>query len=447
MEPKYNGLRDRHLNIFYTYGDKAHLENNITKAFINVLQSLNDQELKETVKALFDFDLPNGTYTTTFYLLTKPKEDLVKQYLNRIMFAFSPTGKSWGFEGLDIKNEKEIRKVLEEEAKKRSEIEEEQKDYVTYTLEEILETRKNKGSIPDGWLFIDVNGKPVVVIAMENKLYDLNPYQLNNHIEKSLLITKSKQRPVYRKYEDIVSLFKQFESYIPHQFIEYLIILNYIQVDDFSLACGADKEIRQKLALRFGKEILDHVHEGKKDFRHWYCPRCHVNYEYLREINLSFEKDEIELWLSFGPTQSTAKKMLSCIDRIDICDPRFFSYQGFHLLYKYPARIIKGSYVSNWELDEYIDYWKANIKYVKTSTPKEAIELYKKLHSDGKIDKSQLDDITQRFIGKKSLIIVAPEISLVFKWTYEEAAMLGIEGFAKEIKDKLNIALTAMKLI
>ena len=49
MPLKYNGLRDPHLNVFYTYGNKSHLENNVTKAFVNVLQSLKDSELKETV--------------------------------------------------------------------------------------------------------------------------------------------------------------------------------------------------------------------------------------------------------------------------------------------------------------------------------------------------------------------------------------------------------------
>ena len=113
------------------------------------------------------------------------------------MFAFSPTGKAWGIKGLDTKNEKDIRKELFEEAKKQSEIEEEQEEFVNSTLEEIMKIRENKGSIPDGWLFVDVNNKPVLVVAMENKLYDLDPYQLNNHIEKSLLIKENKPCLLY----------------------------------------------------------------------------------------------------------------------------------------------------------------------------------------------------------------------------------------------------------
>lgn len=445
MPLKFNGLRDPHLNVFYAYGDKSHLENNVTKAFVNVLQSLKDSELEEAVRTLFGFELPKGKYTTSFYLQKKPKEELVKKYPKRIMFAFSPTGKSWGFEGLDTKNEKEIRKVLEEEAKKVSEIKEEQDDYIEYTLTEILETRKDKGSIPDGWLFVDVDGEPVVVVAMENKLYDLNPYQLNNHIEKSLYITDQKQKPVYRKYDDILLLFRNLDTFLSNQFIEYLIILNYTKVDDFSLACRADEHIRHKLVMNFGKEILNIVHDGDKDYRNWETARCHVNYDYLHEINLSFKKENIELWLSFGPTQNSAREMLSRIDNVSINDPRFESYLGFHLLY-YRGRILNGLYVDDWKLDEFISYWKNNIDFVKTSTPEEAIRLYQKMYDDGKIGEELLHKATQRLSGKKNLILIVPEISLVFKWNYEEAAELGLENFGKAIKEKFDIALKAMKL-
>lgn len=34
----------------------------------------------------------------------------------------------------------------------------------------------------------------------------------------------------------------------------------------------------------------------------------------------------------------------------------------------------------------------------------------------------------------------------MFKWSYEEAAQLGLELFAKDIKTKFQIALKAMKL-
>lgn len=39
------GLRDPLLNVFYSYGDKSGLENNVTKAFVNVFESFNGSQL------------------------------------------------------------------------------------------------------------------------------------------------------------------------------------------------------------------------------------------------------------------------------------------------------------------------------------------------------------------------------------------------------------------
>lgn len=440
------GLRDPHLNVFYAYGDKAHLENNITKAFVNVLESLNENQLKRVVKELFGFELNDGKYRVSYFLQKKPNREFVEKYPNRIMFAFSPTGKSWGIEGLDNKDEHEIRKALEEEAKKQSQFEEEQKEFIESTLTEIMHVRENKGSIPDGWLFVDIDNVPTLVVAMENKLYDLDPYQLNNHIEKSLLLTENKPEPIYRKYDDILMLFKDLDTFLCNQFIEYLAILNYTQVDDFSMACLADESIRRRLLMNFGKDILEIAHPGEKDFRNYQTARCHVNYPYLHEINLSFKDEKIELWLSFGPTQQTAKWMLSSIDKIDIHDSHFSHvYQGFHLLY-HRGRIISGSYVDEWDVDEFINYWKENINLVKTSTPEEAISLYQKMYADGKIKKEKFDYIKERLSGKKNQILIIPEISIVFAWEYQEASELGLQAFGEQIKDKIHIALKEMKL-
>ncbi len=447
METRYIGLRDPHLNVFYTYGDKAHLENNITKAFVNVLESMNESELSAVIKELFDFILPNGSISTTYYLQKKPSEELVLKYPNKVMFAFSPTGKAWGIKGLDTKNEKDIRKELFEEAKKQSEIEEEQEEFVNSTLEEIMKIRENKGSIPDGWLFVDVNNKPVLVVAMENKLYDLDPYQLNNHIEKSLLIKENKPEPVYRKYEDILNLFKNINTYLCNQFIEYMVILNYHQINDFSSACLADESIRRRLLMNFGKQILDVAHEGKKDFRNYNTARCHVNYDYLHEINLRFDDDCIQLWLSFGSTQKSSRDMLSKVDKIVIDDSYFsHSYQGFHLQYQ-RGRIIGDSYLGNWNLDEFLNYWKKNIDYIKTSTPEDILVLCEKMLADGKITDEELGKMRKRFAGKKNPVLVIPEISIVFAWSYEEAANIGLEKLGGSIKEKINLALAEMKLI
>ena len=53
-------------------------------------------------------------------------------------------------------------------------------------MAEYLESQRGD-SIPDGWIFVYSDGKPEYLVALENKLYDLDPTQINNHIEKKFI--------------------------------------------------------------------------------------------------------------------------------------------------------------------------------------------------------------------------------------------------------------------
>jgi hypothetical protein len=94
----YEGLKDEHLNTFFNYEGKPQLENNITKAFINTLESLTDQELREIFKDLFNVSLPNTDLKFDYYLQKKPAEKEIKDCpeSHRHLFAFSPTGEMLG---------------------------------------------------------------------------------------------------------------------------------------------------------------------------------------------------------------------------------------------------------------------------------------------------------------------------------------------------------------
>ena len=268
---------------------------------------------------------------------------------------------------------------------------------------------------------------------MENKLFDLDPYQINNHLEKSLYLQKNKPEPVYRKYEDIIRSFEKTDSFLCRQFIEYLVILGYSKIDYFGAACRADIEIRNKLVKNIGEEILDFVHKGKKDKRDKETCRCHLEdcYDYLSEINLAFRKEQIELWLSFGAKQNGARKMFSKIDKVKIEDENLLDvYTDLHLNYA-RGKIIKNLYINNWDLDDYIQYWKNNIEFIKQSSPSETINLYEKLYQDGKVDNNFYNKVKEKICDKKLDLYIIPEISIVYKWTYQEAANFGLEKFKK----------------
>ena len=130
---KYSGLRDRHLNVFINYAangtdkDGEHLENNITKAFINTLESLPNDAVKSIFRNIlekdsYDINLPE-VIKCEYYLQwestnAKIKERIVKiPESNRLLLAFSPTGKHWDVAGSDTKDYPTMKKAIEDHYK------------------------------------------------------------------------------------------------------------------------------------------------------------------------------------------------------------------------------------------------------------------------------------------------------------------------------------------
>lgn len=54
------------------------------------------------------------------------------------------------------------------------------------------------------------------------------------------------------------------------------------------------------------------------------------------------------------------------------------------------------------------------------------------------ISKEDFDRLQGRLSGRKNPVEVVPEIIVEPSWSYEEAAQLGLEGFAPEIKDSFE---------
>lgn len=436
------------MNAFWQYDGRPHLENNITKAFINSIDSLNDDDKRIVFSSIFGIDVLDGKMKVDYYLQKKPEPVKVLSFPeeNRVMFAFSPTGKCWGFSGQDTKDEKSLYEAIRKELSQNIKDDEILKTETQKAVAEFLQGKRGD-SIPDAWILIYVDGKPSHIIALENKLHDLDPTQINNHIEKSLLITDNKRPVIYRKYDDIVNCFERFDSFVSNQFIEYLTILGYREVDDFSIACSADEGIRQRLSIPFGKKILEKIDGNEIDNRSWNTVRRHVSYSYLREINLIFSSNDIRVSLAFGPTPYFGKRMLESIDSIDVSSDHLVTFrQTFHLMY-YRGRIIHSSYIdTDYSVNDYIAYWKKNIEYIRKYTPEEAIRLYEKMLDDGFITKDNYVALKRQLNGKKNLVLVIPEIIVEYGFGYEEASALGIEAFIDELKKKIDETMMSFKL-
>ena len=255
---------DRHLNLFWNYSGNAGKEDNMTRALINTLEFLEEgdkisfikyilekfeeknEEVRIVLKELGDFDMED----------IKVKFDLQNPYINvkdekclKLLMGLNPSGETWDEDFYDFSkklnfdeinenvtnNKASLKKYLKEELNK--EILEENMD----TMLESFRIRKNRGgSRPDGWIFIHIENELKLIIAVESKLWDLDPYQLDNHLEKCLGVEDKKEAQYIFKFNEICEQLKQQQikdktiKKIIRNFLEYMELNGYyINTDPF----------------------------------------------------------------------------------------------------------------------------------------------------------------------------------------------------------------------
>lgn len=239
---------DPHLNLFWVYGSGSYLENNVTKALINTLESLPPTDVIAFLNkiGILSSSLPLSSVHIEYGLQRKPDKKIMEQFpeTNRFLWGISPTGKAWDIGAIPLEEitfdapEHAIDQIFNIISKSNPE-DNEARHEAERQFNEIKELHDGRGeSIPDGWILIydetSTNKTPVCCVAIENKWYDLDPYQLNNHWEKSLFTTTKKT--FFSTFYDIYSkllAFKTNSSVVPH-FLEYLSLLGYEPITSFS---------------------------------------------------------------------------------------------------------------------------------------------------------------------------------------------------------------------
>ena len=279
---------DKHLNIFMTYGDDCKKENNITKAFINMLMYSDEKKFNkiEFLKKLIGDKgsiLKESDYIE--YDLQNPidKKHIKDSKAEKILLGLSPYGKEEGIEYFDIvleqlnsknikkieknewddiynkikeKNKRKIEKEIDkrfEQIKENNEIKEnndneiKEKNKIENKIKKELEEEINKefrrffergGSIPDAWIYIYNNKEKEnlkLIIAIENKLWKLDKSQLLNHMEKSLGKKKEEEIIIYKSFEKLIlELDEQNkDDNLVINFIRYMEMLGYNVIEKF----------------------------------------------------------------------------------------------------------------------------------------------------------------------------------------------------------------------
>lgn len=276
---------DKHLNMFHPYGGNEYIENNITKAFINTLEALTESKQYSAIYNLFGLDLseiPEQDIKFNYYLQQKPNY-LIDRFpeRNRLLLAISPTGKAWQSSNLqDMSNTKkninetvmQISKEIEIDDIDNESIEKSKEDEIQ-AIRDILSGRGN--SIPDAWILIYLKNEPYYVIIIENKLYDLNPFQLLNHKQKSLNLQLTEftdlmkdKNITFIKYEDIYNCLHENYNYnfIVRHFLEFLDNAGYGALTPFTQddltafeEYKNDKDTRQCAIIRY--KLIRHIYE------------------------------------------------------------------------------------------------------------------------------------------------------------------------------------------
>jgi hypothetical protein len=162
----------------------------------------------------------------------------------------SPTGKEWSQEFVYLYNQDKLNTLKEVlTSKNESNIErycsEKNLDIPTHKYEVILqemEAIENRGyAIPDGWIMLYADGMPYLCIAIENKLWDLDPFQLRNHMEKVLGIDieNFEKHKILKSYEDLyVKIESSMVTPIQQNLLEYFYLLGYRPFRPFTFNWG-----------------------------------------------------------------------------------------------------------------------------------------------------------------------------------------------------------------
>lgn len=307
---------DRHLNVFWSYNGRPYSEDNLTRAFITTLSSLEKIQQIEFINWFIEDKIEGENLEISFDLqnpyLNIEKE--VKKAKNRIVIGFNPSGRCWGnekfynilnnieeyqFEKVKLtsdKYENYLSKKLSLEILKLKEIDELGKSYAEKIKDIILSYLNRGGSRPDAWIFIHRNNILETAVAIETKLWDLDPEQLANHCRECLDISKEEVR--YKRFKETFDKLKELKTkdknFILSHFLDYMEKVGYyMNIDAITIKDFDNIFISKEEDLEIAKRIFNQKLE--KYFKNYFKSK---EYEKLKKKYSLEDKYLNKRWIS-----------------------------------------------------------------------------------------------------------------------------------------------------
>ncbi len=445
---------DPHLNLFWFYEGSPKLENNITKALINTFDSMVWEEKKHFLKAICDIEIDFEGHTQ-LYLQTTPNEEIIKAtpIRNRLLVAFSPSGKAWGLSGIDDDDRFKIKKAV---------ISSLTNDHPDWDDSFLLDRAndefqiicdiidKKPGARPDAWIVVYKNHFPEFCIAFENKLYDLNPFQLNNHCKKALFLTNN--RIVYKSYDEILDFIAQIDNYIANEYTRYMFKLGYSHITNLAqLETVDDNSISTYAKIRV-TQVLNEIGASsntKATYHRGWMWKLDTNNPFNKEIGFTFDetKQKFILKLYFFTTQRNARAFYSMsfipsleMNLIEGCSVE----KSFHFQFVGTGKNVQESYCGSWnELcspDHYLAFWKSHSSLIKQSDCNERRKLLHAMFSEDLITRESFDNILYFSDHYHKKLNICPELGFIFEWSVKEATALDkMNKFVDDIVSKTKM--------
>ena len=291
-------------------------------------------------------------------------------------------------------------------------------------------------------------------------MYDLNPFQLNNHCKKALFLEDNNIK--YHTYREVIETLSNMDGYLVGDYLRYMNELHYWDVTAVSELDGMTAEQINQYAKKCCYELLIKIGRGvpvtrQKGWMNMIPFDKNDNGRCINMIGLDYkeEKKEFSAVLVFAPTQKAAKSFYSLLEQKGYSLAQEYTYSaGFHFNIlggmKNPKDMDPQLRVSQ-ELDtvsakNYIDFWCKNTQEIKVKDKKERAKLLKGMR-DGAIlsqsDYKKLKDGSDAYMSAKgnSELEIRPEFVVSVNISFDEAVRLDKLGeyvLADIFRDKIK---------